>query len=299
MYDKRDPRSALAPAAAQKKPLTAHNPCQIGRFYEDAPQIVEGGTKTWLIRGQNFIIGYCQAEAGATFTRASQPDEYVVLSPDPGMSVEITSEKGSGPLPGYSLAFVPPGRSTVTARSKGRIIFMYTPRSADLVEKCANGRTFTPDPNVPPFQNWPDPPDGLKLRVYSLDVPVEPGRFGRLFRCTTFMVNYLDPRHGPRDRTMVSPHHHDDFEQCSLALDGSYIHHLRWPWTVNMNIWRKDEHQVCHAPSVCVIPPPIIHTSTSEAPGLNQLVDIFAPPRLDFASKPGWVINEKDYPMPV
>jgi hypothetical protein len=301
-YDKSDPRSTLSNAKSSEGSQLSVNAffgASYGKFYDTVPQEVRPLSKTWITRGQNFVICYSEVEAGATFERSDQVDEYVVLSPEKEVAVEITAEDGSTQMPGYALAFVPPGKSSIRALNKGRIVRMFTSKAADLAAKANNAADFTGvHPNVPPFQAWPDPPEGFKVRWYTLDVEPQEGRFGRIYRCTTFMVNYLDERRGARDKTKVSPHHHDDFEQCSLALHGAYTHHLRWPWTTDMTIWRDDVHDFIKAPSAYIIPPPSIHTSTYEDPNLNQLVDIFSPPRADFSAKPGWVLNEKDYPAP-
>jgi hypothetical protein len=300
MYVKSDPRSALAgPPAAKAPQPTDFAPAEYAKFYETVPQDDDGNGRTWYARGQNYVIAYSEAKPGARFTREDQPDEYVVLLPDAATGADISAGTDSRSVEGYSIAFVPPGRSTVVVPKGGRIVRMFTTVSRDLADKCVNAASFAkPHPNIPPLQAWPAPRNAGRIHAYSLDVKAEEGRFGRIFRCSTFMVNYLEPRNGPRDVTKLSPHHHDDFEQCSLALEGAYIHDIRWPWIPDMNKWREDEHEYCGSPSIAVIPPPTVHTSRAVGAGVNQLVDIFCPPRMDFASKAGWVVNADDYPMP-
>jgi hypothetical protein len=301
MYDASDPRSTLASMAATTTKVTPSQfaAADYGRFYETAPQENNASGKTWLTRSQNAVTAYTEAADGARFVRQGQVDEYVLLLPDHGVSAEVVARGERTKVPGYSIAFIPAGDSEITISGNGAVVRLYTTRSEDLARACANAQAYeAPHPNVASFRPWPEAKSGPKVRVYTLDVPDEPGRFGRIWRCSTFMVNYLPPQVGPRDVTKLSPHHHDDFEQASLALEGAFTHHLRWPWTTNLNNWRADEHAYCASPSVTVIPPPAIHTSRGMVDGVNQLVDIFCPPRLDFSQKPGWVLNPDDYPMP-
>jgi hypothetical protein len=300
MYHSTDPRAALAAATAGAKPAATHFAgAEYAKFYEQKPAEDQNGARTWSARGQNFIIAYSDAEKGAVLSRTNQPDEYVVLLPDPDAGAEISWGHERVTVSGHSITFVPAGASSVTLLGAAKVVRMMTTRSEDLNRMCSNAASYaTAHPNLPPFEPWPEATGGRKIRTYSLDVAVTPGRFGRIFRCSTFMVNFLEPKLGPRDTTKMSPHHHDDFEQCSLALAGTFIHHMRWPWTTDMGQWRDDDHERCGSPSIAVIPPPAIHTSQAMDPKLNILVDVFCPPRVDFSEKPGWVLNEADYPMP-
>ena len=299
-YDPKDPRSALAGSSSSgKAPEGEYAGMEYVRFYEMEPSETGPGIKTWYGRGQNFILAYTEVQAGAKLTREGQPDEYVLLMPDPETSLEMTTETEKGIIPGHTISFVPPGRSGMEFQTACRLVRLFSIRSRDLADKCANAASYAvPHPQVAPFRPWPDPTAGYKLRTYSLDVPPEEGRFGRIWRCSTFMVNYLEPAQGPRPKNQMSPHAHDDFEQCSLSLAGSFMHHIRWPWGTDMDAWREDEHELCATPSIAVIPPPAIHTTGSVDQGVNQLVDIFCPPRVDFSEKEGWVLNSEEYPMP-
>ena len=305
-YSASDPRSRLATVSSQPganqpgaaAPPAAYGTTSYGKFYETAPQLVDDKSATWLVRGQNFVLAYSLVESGATFSRDAQEDEYALLIPDVGTSAELVTDGESARLPGRTLTFVPPGNSTVRVLAGGRVVRVFTAAAFDLAGASVNAEAYrAPQPNVAPLTTWPAPADGYRVRTYGLDVAPEPGRFGRIWRCTTIMVNYTEPRPGPRDVTKMSPHVHADFEQASLCLDGSFLHHIRWPWGTDMRQWRPDEHEICAGPSLAVIPPGTVHTSQQVGTGINQLVDIFVPPRSDFSAIDGWVLNASEYPV--
>lgn len=265
-------------------------------------ELTPDGSSTWYYRGHNFLLAYTRLVAGDSLERADQPDEYVAILPDDSCSVEVRAGGEAEPVSGKAVVMVPPGESTIVAVEDCTVVRLFSCHSSDLLGKARNRDAYRENhPNVAPFVAWPDPPEGYRIRAYrlaDLEVTQDRVRPGQILRCSTFMVNFLAPRIGPRDPETLSPHHHDDFEQCSLAVEGQYVHHLRTPWSKNRHEWREDQHVTCGSPSVAVIPPPMIHTSEAAGAGTNQLIDIFCPPRLDFSQTPGRVLNEATYPMP-
>ncbi len=142
---------------------------------------------------------------------------------------------------------------------------------------------------------WPDPVGGYKIRHYDLTAIASPDPSPlkmRVFRSTNLMINVFERWTKRRDESKLSPHSHEDFEQISLGMQGGFEHHLRYPWGSNKAGWQADEHErYDQSPSVLVIPPRVIHTSQDVGEGTTWLIDVFGPPRMDFSSKPGFVLN--------
>lgn len=297
MADKKDPRANLASYAEVK--IDSNVPAEYGDFYNSEPQEVEGDTRTWFIRGQNFVFSLTDAAPGAVLSRSNQTDEYVTFLEHEETSAEISWNDETQQVKGFSIVMIPAGDSKVTLPNGGRVIRLFTVFSEDLVAKCSNQDSYlTPKPKVAPYEPWPDPVGGWKIRAYDLNEGEMKSGFAKMYRNTNFMVNVLWPRTGPRDIKKLSPHSHDDFEQCSLVLQGEWEHSLRWQWGPDKTQWLEDEHVTIGAPSVCIIPAGVIHSSRGLSEGVNQLVDIFSPPRIDFSMQDGWVLNSDDYPMP-
>ncbi len=298
MYARDDIRSSLAPAPARTNdPNAPVKPAQTIEF-RTLPPTERGarGGSTWIARAANLVISYSDALAGEVFDRDDQPDEYTLVLFSESAPLRITAGDDTVEVAEEALVVVPPGPSRVEVLADGPVIRLFSTRAADLVDAALNADAYRePDLHAAPLEPWPDPVGGFALRVYPLAAtPIVPGTFGRILRTTTVMVNFLAEEPAPRDPHALSPHFHDDFEQISLAVKGRFRHHIRYPWVPDLAQWRDDEHLDVGSPSICIIPPPTIHTTQGLGPH-QQLIDVFAPPREDFSAA-GWVRNADEYP---
>jgi len=264
-------------------------------FYKLEPVREPGGARTWYGRAQNLLVAYSRFEPGDELSMAASENEYFIVLIEG--SIEVASEGGAAPVTGPAQIIVPPGRSAVQAATGGTLVRVFAPPPPELAAKAVNASSYEkPHPNVAPLALWPEPRDGYKLRVYEFSRMTADPR--RVFRSRNIMINWGANYVGPRDVTRLSPHKHDDFEQVSLCIAGKYVHHVRYPWESDSTTWMEDDHIEIDTPSITIMPPPALHTSVAMA-ARNSLVDIFAPPRMDF-SLGGMVYGENAaaYPVP-
>ncbi|MBN9139394.1 MAG: hypothetical protein J0H23_01070 [Micrococcales bacterium] len=266
------------------------------QFWEDGPDRVEGSASQWFHRTQNSVIGYLEGPAGAKLTRASNEDEYFVFALFHPVRVRAGGETVEGG-PG-SVFIVPPGESEVELLEEGSVWMGFTTAARDLLELCQNREEYEPPvPHIAPITPMGEPEGGYALRHYDLTAaPDGP----RCFVHRTAMAKFRWPyRSQPRDPEKMSPHDHEDFEQASLILQGTMVHHMRRHWTRNSREWLPDEHQVVVAPAVAISKPPDIHTTQAVTRGaLVGLIDFYSPVRWDILATGGMITNEGIYPPP-
>lgn len=267
------------------------------RHYASAAQLEGSGISTWLTRGANFVVAVSQGSAGSVLSRDENPDEYMVYLVDAAAVIEAGGQRIEAKAD--SLTIVPPGASRIKLSAPGQVVQVFSIRAADMAQAASNAAVYASGaPGVAPLQAWPDPVGGFSLRHYQLSEHTKADSNMRIFRSSNLMINIMTPRAVARDVHKLSPHSHADFEQGSLALSGNWVHHMRYPWGPDMTTWNEDEHIEMGSPSLLVVPPKAIHTSRNVNDTGATLVDIFAPPRMDFSLKPGMVCNAADYPMP-
>lgn len=269
-----------------------------GLYYASLPQQELAGQKSWITRSANVVVVISQVKAGAELSRDDNPDEYMLLLP-PTLRARVTAGGEVVEAGAETLTIVPPGQSTIRALDDGLLTRVFTVRAKDLAALADNAAVYAQGaPSVAALVDWPAPPEGFKIRNYTLADYSDPAIFGRLFRSTNLMINVFERKTERRDPRQLSPHSHADFEQISLALEGRFVHHLRTPWTPDSSTWRDDQHLEMGSPSALVIPANLIHTTQDIGDGVAWLIDIFGPPRLDFSNQPGVVRNAAEYPMP-
>ncbi|MBW0105127.1 hypothetical protein [Pseudonocardia sp. KRD291] len=297
MYDKDDPRSSLATATAPRPDSgDAIAPAQ----YFDLQEIASADSRTAVVRAQNVVLVHTAARTGDDLDNGTLDGELAIVVTGASPVFTVYTDDGATRVDRPGLVVVAPGASRIDVHGDGPLVRLVEAGEPAWRDRAANADAYADDhPRVALLRRWPEPSGAPTVRFYPLaDVPDDPARFGRIFRTRSFMVNFLPENDGPRDPRKLSPHAHDDFEQLSLAVQGEYVHHIRTPWRPDSTTWREDEHVRLGSPSVAIIPPPTVHTSAASDPGVNQLIDIFSPPRVDFSERPGWVLNADDYPMP-
>jgi hypothetical protein len=304
VYEKDDPRSSLATATATAPRPDSGEAIAAAQYFDfhrlASPDAATPDGRTAIVRGQNVVLAHTDARTGDELDNGTLDGELAVVVTDDSPAFSVITDDIATLVDAPGLVVVPPGTSRLSVHGDGPLVRLVEATEPAWRDRAANAGAYAEDhPRVAPLRRWPEPPGGPALRFYRLaDVPDDPARFGRIFRTRSFMVNFLPPKDGPRDPRKLSPHTHDDFEQLSLAMRGEYVHHIRTPWLGDSTGWRDDEHVRLGSPSVVIIPPPTVHTSAASDPGVNQLIDIFSPPRADFSDRPGWVLNADDYPMP-
>lgn len=241
-------------------------------------------------RGKRFTVDH--AAAGSDTFHGEAEIEAIVIFP--AAAAHVTQADQTVIAPARSVCFLNAGAFTIET-APGAPLAIIQPIVGDAPTGAVNDGDYTEsEEGMQPLLPAAEPRHSGPRVIHADEIraPSDKPRL-KILRSRCLSINWIEYE-GLRDRTKLSPHDHEDFEQGSLALEGSFLHHLRTPWGPDATAWREDLHLEAPSPSLCVIPPKVLHTTEGLGTGRHLLIDIFAPPRVDFLAK-GWVANADEY----
>lgn len=248
-----------------------------------------------VICGQNFGVQRFSGASSGSFSIFSD-DEILFVFPETAGT--LSNKYGVWEIAPRAFAIAPPGRIELSVFAPGRAYALTTGLPDSVLSSSINSTAYAErDPLVKPVGTKPPSSVGQSggVRVYQVDdIPYPTGNSRiKFLQTANLSVNWVE-YDGPRDRRLLSPHAHEDFEQGSLAISGDYIHHIRTPWGRDATAWGEDQHLKASNDSLLIIPPELIHTTEGIGDQHHVLMDVFAPPRADFVAN-GWVHNADEY----
>ena len=251
------------------------------------------GDSRWFARARNYTVDFALGASG-TALDVSVDSESFALLPDAAATLE--GNDGTWSVTRNSVVILPAGRWRFSLKDFGQIAVLST-ANARPASSAINAAEFeAPDDEVAPVESVLRRKQFLRapqiFDMTQLQAPKDNPRL-KMLQTETMSINWVDYE-GKRDRSALSPHFHKNFEQGSLALAGSFLHHLRVEWGKNADLWQDDRHVEVGSPSMLVVPVRMIHTTEGTGGGRHLLVDIFSPARADFIAK-GWMLNAEDF----
>lgn len=256
--------------------------------------LLAGGVIVSRARAQNFLVEWLDVGAGASHSFRSLHETLLLLDNNGARIVAGTDEATA---PAHSVCVLPAGDVRLDFVNAGAAVLLRT----DGFEAGALNDTDYAASNarVAPVGKPYIRIGGPRIQVIGVDEIRAPAAKPRLkiVQSDTMSISWIEHKE-PRDRSRLTPHNHEDFEQGSLAIAGDFLHHIRAPWGANANLWLEDAHLKAPARSLTMIPPPLIHTTEGEVGSERYvLIDVFAPVRRDFFTD-GWISNGEFYALP-
>jgi len=244
-------------------------------------------------RAANFLVEWLDVPAAASH-RVDSGAETILLLDDRGARISSAGESVAAAA--HSVCVLPAGSVDLDFHGSGSAVLLRT--DGFDAGSLNDGDYAEPHSRVASLGRPYRRIGGPRIQVIAVDAIKAPAAKPRLriVQSDTMSISWIEYS-GLRDRTRLTPHSHDDFEQGSLALAGNFLHHIRAPWGANANLWLDDAHLQAPARSLTMIPPPLIHTTEGLGEDRHVLIDVFAPVRRDFFTA-GWISNGAFYAPP-